>query len=48
MVGEIIEILQQREYYGAGEATEIAKGKFEMVMKWKGIKRKIKRSIKAK
>jgi hypothetical protein len=47
MVGEIIEILQQREYYGAGEATEIAKGKFEMVRSWKDVKEKIKRKRKS-
>ena len=44
---EIIEILQQRDYYGAGKFTEIAKGKYEMVRSWKDIKEKIKRKRKA-
>jgi len=43
MITEIIKILQDKDYYGAGEYTEIAKGKHEMVTSWKGIKRKIKR-----
>jgi len=47
MIAEVIKILQDDNYYGAGEYTEIAKGKREMVSTWKGFKRKIKRSIKA-
>ena len=43
MIAEIIKILQTENYYGAGEYTEIAKGKHEMVTGWKGIKRKIRR-----
>ena len=43
MITEIIKILQDGDYYGAGGYTEIAKGKYEMVTSWKGIKRKIKR-----
>ena len=43
MITEIIKILQDDNFYGAGEYTEIAKGKREMVTSWKGIKRKIKR-----
>jgi hypothetical protein len=43
MIAEVIKILREGNYYGAGEYTEIAKGKREMVTSWKGIKRKIKR-----
>ena len=43
MIAEIIKILQDNDFNGAGEYTEIAKGKHEMVTSWKGIKRKIKR-----
>jgi hypothetical protein len=45
MIGEIIKILQQDNYYGAGEFTEIAKGKHQMVGNFKGFKRKIKRAL---
>ena len=48
MISEIIRTLQSNEFYGAGEYTEIAKGKNEIVTNWKGAKRKIKRIIKAK
>ncbi len=43
MIAEIIKILQEKDYYGAGDYTEIAKGKHQMVTNWRGIKRKIKR-----
>ena len=43
MIAEIIKILQTKDFYGAGSYTEIAKGKYEMVTSWKGMKRKIKR-----
>ena len=43
MIAEIIKILQTKDFYGVGEYTEIAKGKYEMVISWKGMKRKIKR-----
>tara|TARA_R110002074_G_scaffold183259_1_gene348334 strand:+ start:228 stop:383 length:156 start_codon:yes stop_codon:yes gene_type:complete len=45
MIAEIIKILQDGEYYGAGQYTEIAKGKREMISTWKGFKRKIKRKV---
>jgi hypothetical protein len=48
MIGEIIKILQQDNYYGAGEFTEIAKGKHQMVTNWKDIKRKVKRQYKSR
>lgn len=43
MISEIIRTLRSNEFYGAGEFTEIAKGKHELVSNWKGAKRKIKR-----
>ena len=48
MIAQIIRTLQSNEFYGAGENTEIAKGKHEIVNTWKGAKRKIKRIIKSK
>jgi len=41
-----IETLRKGEYFGAGYATEIAKGKYEAVYSWSGLSRKIKRIIK--
>jgi len=46
MISSIIENLKKGDFYGAGDYTEIAKGKNEMVTSWKGIKRKIKRKAK--
>jgi hypothetical protein len=46
-ITEVIDILRRGEFYGAGD-TEIAKGKNEMVITWRGLKRKVKRIIKAK
>ena len=43
MIAEIIKILQDNDFHGAGEYTEIAKGKRELVTSFKGMKRKIKR-----
>jgi len=48
MISEIIRTLQSNEFYGAGEYTEIAKGKNEIARNWKHAKRKIIRIIKAK
>jgi len=45
MIATIIEQLRVADYYGAGECTEIAKGKYRMVKDWKGFKRKLKRKI---
>lgn len=45
MITEIIKVLQSKEHYGAGECTEIAKGKHELVTTWKGFKRKLKRLL---
>jgi len=43
MIANIIKVLQSGEFYGAGEYTEIAKGKNEYVTDYKGFKRKVKR-----
>jgi len=40
-------MLRRGEFYGAGDYTEIAKGKNEMVTTWRGLKQKVKRIIKA-
>lgn len=48
MIALIIKTLQSGEFYGAGKCIEIAKGKNELVTDWAGIKRKIKRSVKAR
>ena len=43
MITDIINLLQKADFYGAGEYTEIAKGKHQYVTNYKGFKRKIKR-----
>ena len=48
MIAQIIRTLQSNEFYGAGEYTEIAKGKNEIARDWKHAKKKIIRIIKAK
>ena len=48
MIHKIIEVLQARDYYGAGEYTEIAKGKHEMVTNLSDAWVKVKRKRKAK
>lgn len=40
---EILKALHSNHYYGAGEFTEIAKGKHELNYDWATTKRKIKR-----
>ena len=45
---EILEVLKTNEFYGAGECTEIAKGKYEYITTWKGLKRKAKRIWKSR
>ena len=42
----VIDILRKRKYYGAGQYTEISKGKYQMVSEWSELKEKIKRLIK--
>ena len=48
MISEIIKILQSNDFYGAGNYTEIAKGKHEYITTYKSFKRKLKRTIKSK
>jgi DNA invertase Pin-like site-specific DNA recombinase len=43
MIAEIIDLLRKGEFYGAGEYTEIAKGKHEMITNFSVFKNKIKR-----
>ena len=43
MIAEIITLLKTNPFYVAGEFTEIAKGKNELVLNYKDFKRKIKR-----
>lgn len=43
MIAEIITLLQTHHFMGAGEFTEIAKGKNELVKNWSDFKRQIKR-----
>tara|TARA_R110000803_G_scaffold24638_1_gene59216 strand:- start:1825 stop:1977 length:153 start_codon:yes stop_codon:yes gene_type:complete len=44
---EIIDVLKKKEYYGAGESVEIAKGKNQFALTWRQLKTKIKRIIKS-
>jgi len=46
-ITEVIDMLRRGEFYDAGDYTEIAKGKNEMVTTWRGLKQKVKRIIKA-
>lgn len=43
MIVEILDILRKQNFYGAGEYTEIAKGKYEYITTFKELKRKAKR-----
>tara|TARA_R110000787_G_scaffold273367_2_gene381058 strand:+ start:245 stop:394 length:150 start_codon:yes stop_codon:yes gene_type:complete len=43
MIVEILDVLRSGEFYGAGECTEIAKGKNEYITTFKELKRKAKR-----
>lgn len=43
MIADIIQLLQSNNFYGAGEFTEIAKGKNELVTNLSIFKNKIKR-----
>jgi len=43
MIAEIISLLHKNDFYGAGEFTEIAKGKHELTTDFKTFKNKIKR-----
>ena len=43
MIAEVIQLLQTDNFYGAGELTEIAKGKNELAYTFKEGKIKIRR-----
>ncbi len=43
MIAEIITLLKSNTFYGAGEFTEIAKGKNELTSNFRIFKRKIQR-----
>lgn len=43
MIADVIDLLQKLDYYGAGEYTEIAKGKYELITNFKTFKTKITR-----
>lgn len=43
MIADVITLLQKLDYVGAGENTEIAKGKYELVTNFSTFMRKIKR-----
>lgn len=43
MIANIITLLQTNDFLGAGEFTEIAKGKNELVKNFSDFKRQIKR-----
>lgn len=43
MIRKVIDLLQSEDWINAGENVEIAKGKYELPLKIKDIKSKIKR-----
>lgn len=43
MIAEIIKVLKSGDFYGAGEYTEIAKGKHEMITGFRDAKTKLVR-----
>lgn len=47
-ITHIIDVLRSNKFYGAGECTEIAKGKHEYITTWKDMVRKIKRQWRLK
>tara|TARA_R110000796_G_scaffold63758_2_gene147496 strand:- start:582 stop:734 length:153 start_codon:yes stop_codon:yes gene_type:complete len=44
---EIIDVLKKQEYHGAGNFTEIAKGRNKIALTWRQLKTKVKRIIKS-
>jgi hypothetical protein len=40
MIADIIKLLKSNDFYGAGEYTEIAKGKNEIILDFKTFKKK--------
>ena len=45
---DVIDILRQGDFLGAGPATEIAKGRYEWSTSWSTFKSKMNRIIKSK
>lgn len=45
---ELFKLLAINEWYDGDEFIQIAKGKYELVSDWKGLKNKIKRKLKTK
>jgi hypothetical protein len=44
---QIIDVLKKQEYHGAGNFTEIAKGRNQIALTWRQLKIKVKRIIKS-
>jgi len=43
MITNIIDLLQQNDYYKVSDDVDIAKGKYEIPNNWKGVKNLFKR-----
>jgi hypothetical protein len=43
IISQLLQQLRNDNHYGVGEHIERAKGKYELVNNWQGVKRKIKR-----
>ncbi len=43
MIQNIINLLQERDYYNVSKDIDIAKGKYEIPSSWKGVKNLFKR-----
>jgi len=43
MITEIINLLQQKDYYKVSKDIDIAKGKYELPRTWKSVKNMFKR-----
>ncbi len=46
-ITDVIDVLRRGDFYGAGECTEIAQGKHEVIYSWSALVRKVKRIFKA-
>ena len=43
---DIVNLVRSSTWYGGGEYIEIAKGKNQIAITWKGFKRKLRRALK--
>ena len=43
MIQNIINLLQEKDYYNVSKDIDIAKGKYEIPSSWKGVKNLFKR-----